>query len=74
MIGPHKRHWAVRLLGDSVDDESTISHQGHVEIDYDMNRGFTQPLWLCIDTRRFIEYACRETGVLVEPEEPSDRH
>jgi len=61
-------------LSCAVVDERAIAYQGHVVIDYDMNRGFTQPLWLCIDTRRFIEYACRETGVLVEPEEPSDRH
>ena len=58
-----------RILGDALDDTSPIVNYGPTEIDFDINMGFVQPIWLCIDTRRWSDFGSRECGQLGRPEE-----
>ena len=48
------------LLGDALDDTSPIVNYGPTEIDFDINAGYVQPVWLCIDTARWQKFGCRE--------------
>ena len=49
-----------RTLGDAADDTAPVIHYGPTEIDFDINRGYVQPIWLCIDTDRWRKFGCRE--------------
>ena len=51
-----------RILGSACNDSSPVINYGHTEIDFDINMGFIQPIWLCIDTKRWLDFGCHETG------------
>jgi len=50
----------LKNLGDAADDTAPVIHYGHTDVDFDINRGFIQPIWLCIDTDRWRKFGCRE--------------
>ncbi len=49
-----------KTLGDAADDTAPVIHYGPTEINFDINRGYVQPIWLCIDTDRWRKFGCRE--------------
>ena len=49
-----------RVLGSAADDTAPILHYGTTKFDPDINMGYVQPSWLCIDTKRWRRFGCRE--------------